>query len=110
MSRQMWKYRMRKSRMDRQRWLAASPYLDQALELPKEQLDEWLYKVSLTDPLVAADVRRLVLQQFTGAFASFLTSLAALAPQRVENPSPGESQPASAASEPSAPTLRRVWN
>lgn len=111
MSRQVWKHKMRKSTMDRQRWLAVSPYLDQALELPKEQLDEWLRRVSLTDPLVAADVRRLVLQQFTGAFASFLTGLAAGPSERVRNPGPGESQPVSTASEPAAPTLRRrLWN
>ena|SRR5688572_16345352 len=101
---------MRKPTMDRQRWLAVSPYLDQALELPREKLEEWLRKVSLTDPLIAADVRRLVLQQFTGAFASFLTDLAALASERVEKPGPSESQPVSTASEPSAPTLRRLWN
>jgi hypothetical protein len=63
--------------MDRQRWLAASPYLDQALELSAEQLEDFLRKLDSSDPLVAADVRRLVRLQSAGAFASFLSGQAA---------------------------------
>jgi hypothetical protein len=65
--------------MDRQRWLAVSPYLDQALELPAEQVEGWLREIQSTEPLIAADVRRLVSVRTARAYASFLQTPAPLA-------------------------------
>jgi hypothetical protein len=64
---------LRKLPIDRQRWLTASPYLDQALDLPQEQLEDFLRKLESSHPLVAADVRRLIGLQSERAFASFLS-------------------------------------
>jgi eukaryotic-like serine/threonine-protein kinase len=67
----------KKSAIDRGRWLAASPYLDQALDLPPERLDAWLQELEATQPGIAVDVRQLIAVD-TGSFSSFLNGQAAL--------------------------------
>jgi eukaryotic-like serine/threonine-protein kinase len=60
--------------MDRQRWLAASPYLDQALDLPEDQIEVWLDDLQSREPQIAADIRGLLRTPVAGAFPSFLES------------------------------------
>src|SRR5688572_12377711 len=70
----------KKQAMDRQRWLAASPYLDQAFDLPREALENWLSNLDATEPHIAADVRLLLGAQTQESYASFLTGRAATPP------------------------------
>jgi serine/threonine-protein kinase len=62
-----------KFEIDRERWLAASPYLNEALELPPGRLDAWLQDLEATQPAIAVDLRRLLAVQ-SDSFASFLNS------------------------------------
>jgi eukaryotic-like serine/threonine-protein kinase len=58
--------------IDRQRWLAASPFLEQALDLPPPQRSLWLRQLESRSPEIAADVLRLLAVETTDAFRSFL--------------------------------------
>jgi len=65
-----------KLEMDRQRWLAVSPYLDQALELPAAQRETWLREIENSAPDVVADVRRLLAAAVDDTYRSFLNNQA----------------------------------
>lgn len=67
---------MYKPAMDREHWLAVSPYLDQALELAPEKLEPWLLDLESTAPHIAGDVRRLLAVQGARPFGSFLSGAA----------------------------------
>jgi serine/threonine-protein kinase len=69
------KYMSKKFDIDRGRWLAASPYLNQALDLPPESLDAWLQELAATQPAIAVDLRQLLAVQ-NDSFASFLSGQA----------------------------------
>ena len=45
------------------RWKAASPYLDQALEMPVEARAGWLETIRRQNPSLAADVEALLSEQ-----------------------------------------------
>jgi serine/threonine-protein kinase len=64
-----------KFNIDRGRWLAASPYLNQALDLPPERRDAWLQELEATQPAIAIDLRQLLAVQ-TDSFGSFLSGQA----------------------------------
>ncbi len=72
----------RKFDIDRDRWQAASPYLDAALDLPPEGLDAWLRALETTHPGIAGDVRYLLSMQ-SDSFSSFLSGSAVLPPPQV---------------------------
>jgi serine/threonine-protein kinase len=80
----------RKHVMDRQRWLAVSPYLDQAFDLPRDALEGWLRILESTEPRIAADVRELLDAHTDEAFASFLTGQAASPPVETQYAREGE--------------------
>ena len=65
--------------MDRDRWLALSPYIDQALELSAADLEVWLRARESSEPQIAADLRRFLAARSASLFASFLSG-AAVAP------------------------------
>ena len=69
--------------MDRERWLAASPYFDQSLDLPAGQLDAWLQQLEVHQPQIAADVRQLLALQSHDAFADFLRGRAGAEPDEI---------------------------
>lgn len=78
--------------IDRQRWLAASPFLEQALDLPAEQRSLWLQQLKSQSPEIAADVMRLLAAEAADEFRSFLnvssapeTAAPAKFPQRGES-------------------------
>lgn len=58
--------------IDRQRWLAASPFLEQALDLPPPQRSLWLRQLESQSPAIAADVLRLLAAETADEFDSFL--------------------------------------
>ena len=49
--------------IDRGRWLAASPYLSEALDLPPDRRAAWLQALAATQPAIALDVSRLLAVQ-----------------------------------------------
>jgi serine/threonine-protein kinase len=63
--------------VDRGRWLAASPYLSEALDLPLDRRDAWLQDLAATQPAIAMYVRRLLDRQ-TDTLDSFLSGQALL--------------------------------
>jgi serine/threonine protein kinase len=63
--------------IDRERWLAASPYLNEVLELPPGRRDAWLQELAATQPAIAVDVRGLLAVQ-TDTLDSFLSGQALL--------------------------------
>lgn len=58
--------------MDLERWRAASPWLEQALELPAAERDAWLDGLERERPAVAADVRRLLAGRDATGFGAFM--------------------------------------
>jgi serine/threonine-protein kinase len=54
--------------MDRQRLLAVNPYLDQALDLPEDQIESWLEDLQSREPQIAADIRELLRAQVASSF------------------------------------------
>jgi serine/threonine-protein kinase len=58
--------------IDRQRWLAASPFLEQALDLPANQRSLFVRQLESRSPEIAADVLRLLAVETTDEFRSFL--------------------------------------
>jgi eukaryotic-like serine/threonine-protein kinase len=54
------------------RWKAASPYLDQALEMPVEARADWLEAIRRQDPSLAADVEALLTEHQIMAAKRFL--------------------------------------
>jgi serine/threonine-protein kinase len=76
--------------MDRERWLAVSPYLDQAFDLPPEQLEPWLQQLELSAPHIATDVRRLLTVQHADPFSSFLTGVVTQPPDDAQSLHEGE--------------------
>jgi len=62
---------------DRGRWLAASPYLSEALDLPSDRRAAWLQELDAAQPAIAMYVRRLLDLQ-TDTLDSFLSGQAAM--------------------------------
>jgi len=58
--------------IDRPRWLAASPFLEQALDLPPGDRSLWLRQLESQSPEIAADVSQLLAAETTEGFGSFL--------------------------------------
>src|SRR5262245_62458869 len=58
--------------IDRQRWLALEPLLDQALDLAPDERDRWLNEQSITSPDVAEDLAALLRRQDTVERTGFL--------------------------------------
>jgi hypothetical protein len=46
--------------LDPARWRALSPYLDQALEMSREDRAAWLAHICASDPALGADLERLL--------------------------------------------------
>ncbi len=79
----------KKFEIDRDRWLAASPYLNEALDVPPERLDAWLQALEATQPAIAVDLRQLLSVQ-DDSFASFLNGQAAPIPKELHHSHSGE--------------------
>ena len=58
----------------------ASPYLDQALDMPPAEREAWLRDLETKEPHVAAEVRRLLAAHATTRFAAFLNEPIVLPP------------------------------
>jgi serine/threonine protein kinase/tetratricopeptide (TPR) repeat protein len=77
--------------IDRERWLAASPFLEQALDLPTPQRSLWLQQLESQSPDIAADVVRLLAAETRDEFRSFLNvPLDSVSPGTAPFPQPGE--------------------
>ena len=50
------------SASSRDRWNEVSPYLDQALDLPKEERASWLAALREREPVIAARVETLLVE------------------------------------------------
>src|SRR5262249_7128066 len=61
---------------DRDRWQAASPHLDQALDLPEDEREAWLETLRAQDAALAADVQALLDEHRSLARAGFLAGFA----------------------------------
>ena len=62
--------------VDPQRWLALSPYLDEALDLPIEARPAWLATIESHDAALAADLRALLAEHAEADASGYLESVA----------------------------------
>jgi serine/threonine-protein kinase len=68
--------------MDLEAWRAASPWLDQALDLAPADREAWLAKLEREQPQVVATLRELLARGDEPGFADFLTSAVTLEGRR----------------------------
>jgi serine/threonine-protein kinase len=79
-----------KFKIDLERWLAVSPYLDRALETPTAQRDAWLRELESSEPRMAVELRHLLAAEITERFGSFLSGQALEPPRDVQHARSGE--------------------
>jgi hypothetical protein len=68
-------------RLDRNRWKAASPYLDRVIDLDDEQRAAWLELLHEQDPELARDLEQLLAQRRSVLDEHFLEEAALLTPE-----------------------------
>jgi serine/threonine-protein kinase len=76
--------------MDRERWLALSPYIDQALDMSAADLEVWLRTCESREPQIAADLRQVLAAQAGSRFGSFLNGQAVAPPDEARYAKQGE--------------------
>jgi eukaryotic-like serine/threonine-protein kinase len=66
--------------LDRERWERASPYLDRAMGMGKEERAAWLASLRATTPELAADIAALLAERSAASREGFLEGTAAYPP------------------------------